>query len=429
MLDAVIRPVLNVRTERLENAGSLIEWCDPLQPVAFIRNGDGIVGFGSRIDFVDALPGRIGRVAEWWAETCATAIVEDHVNLPGTGLVAFGSFAFSDASTEPSFLSVPSIVIGRRGADSWITTVDSGMPVESGTPVDSGTSVAPRPLGPPPQEQLGPGSLRAFSPGSMSEDAYRAAVRTATEAIGAGRAEKVVVARELVARIPAMSDRRVILARLASAYPDTFAFAVNGLVGASPETLVRVTDGLVSARVLAGTAARGADATADAAARAAITSSSKDRAEHEFALASVVAALGPYTTDLNADSAPFAIALPNLFHLASDVSGSLAAGSTVLDLVGALHPTAAVAGTSTRAALKLIDELEPFDRGRYAGPVGWVDSHGDGEWAVALRCAQIDEDGWVTAWAGAGIVADSDPSAELAETELKFRPVREAFEL
>ncbi len=417
MLVAVIRPVLNVRTVRLENAGSLIEWCDPLQPVAFIRNGDGIVGFGSRIDFVDALPGRILRLAEWWAEACATAIVEDDVNLPGTGLVAFGSFAFSDASSEPSFLTVPSIVIGRRGADSWITTVDSGLPV------------APRPLGPPPQEQRGPGSLRAFSAGSMSEDAYRAAVLAATEAIGAGRAEKVVIARELIAHIPAMSDRRVILERLARAYPDTFAFAVNGLIGASPETLVRVTDGLVSARVLAGTAARGADATADAAARTAITSSSKDRAEHDFALASVVAALGPYTTDLNADSVPFAIALPNLFHLASDVSGSLAAGSTVLDLVGTLHPTAAVAGTSTPAALELIDELEPFDRGRYAGPVGWVDSHGDGEWAVALRCAQIDEDGSVTAWAGAGIVADSDPSAELAETELKFRPVREAFEL
>ena len=417
MLVAVIRPVLKVRTERLENAGSLIEWCDPLQPIAFVRNGDGLVGFGSRFDYVDASPGRIPRIAEWWAELSATAIVEDDVNLPGTGLVAFGSFAFSDGSNEPSFLCVPSIVIGRRGADSWITTVDSGTPV------------APRPLGLPPQDQLGPGLLRAFSPGSMSEDAYRAAVRMATDAIRGGRAEKVVIARDLVAGIPAMSDRRVILARLASAYPDTFAFAVNGLVGASPETLVRVTDSLVSARVLAGTAARGADATADAAARVAITSSSKDQTEHEFALASVIAALEPHTTDLDADSASFAIALPNLFHLASDVSGKLAAGCTVLDLVGALHPTAAVAGTPTAVALELIDELEPFDRGRYAGPVGWVDSHGDGEWAVALRCALVAEDGSVTAWAGAGIVAGSDPSAELAETELKFRPVREAFGL
>ena len=416
-LVAVIRPVLNVRTERLENAGVLIEWCDPLHPTAFIRNGDGLVGFGSRFDYVDASPGRVTRLAEWWAELSATAIVEDDVNLPGTGLVAFGSFAFSDTSTEPSFLCVPSIVIGRRGADSWITTVDSGMPV------------TPLPLGPPPQEQLGPGSLRAFDAGAMSEDAYREAVCTATGTIRAGRAEKVVIARDLVAGIPAMSDRRVILERLATAYPDTFAFAVNRLIGASPETLVSVTDGLVSARVLAGTAARGADATGDAAARIAIARSGKDRAEHEFALASVVAALGPHTTDLNADSAPFAIALPNLFHLASDVSGNLAAGSTVLDLVGALHPTAAVAGTPTAVALELIDELEPFDRGRYAGPVGWVDSHGDGEWAVALRCARIDEDGSVTAWAGAGIVADSDPSAELAETELKFRPVREAFGL
>jgi len=417
MLVAVIRPVLNVRTEWLENADPLIEWCDPLSPTAFLRNGDGLIGLGPRFTFADTLHGRIPRIAEWWAELCATAHVEDAVNLPGTGLVAFGSFAFSDVSTEPSFLCVPTVVIGRRGSASWITTVDSGMPV------------APRPLGPPPHEQPGPGSLSTFSPGATSEAAYRSAVAAATEAIRAGRAEKVVIARELVASIPALSDRRVILDRLANAYPDTFAFAVNGLIGASPETLVRVTDGVVSARVLAGTAARGTDAAADAAARTAITGSSKDQAEHEFALASVVAALKPHTTALNADSAPFAITLPNLFHLASNVSGGLAAGSTVLDLVGALHPTAAVAGTPTAAALELIDELEPFDRGRYAGPVGWVDSRGDGEWAVALRCARIAEDGSVTAWAGAGIVAESDADAELAETELKFRPVRDALGL
>ncbi|MCY7413753.1 MAG: isochorismate synthase, partial [Salinibacterium sp.] len=155
--------------------------------MAFLRNGDGLVGFGSRIDFADAATDRLPRIMEWWAELCAAALVEDEVNLPGTGLVAFGSFAFSATSADPSVLSVPAVVIGRRGGVSWMTTIDGGLPA------------AQQPRGPPPHEQLGPGSLKSLSPGAMSEDAYRAAVVTATAAIVAGRAEKVVVARELLA--------------------------------------------------------------------------------------------------------------------------------------------------------------------------------------------------------------------------------------
>jgi menaquinone-specific isochorismate synthase len=139
-----------------------------------------------------------------------------------------------------------------------------------------------------------------------------------------------------------------------------------------------------------------------------------------------MAALAVHASGVSTNPQPFPLALPNLWHLASDVTGTLSDGSSSLDLVAALHPTAAVAGTPTDAALHLIAELEPFDRGRYAGPVGWVSAGGDGEWAVALRCAQIDAS-TVRAFAGAGIVADSDPARELAETELKFRPIVEAF--
>jgi len=128
-----------------------------------------------------------------------------------------------------------------------------------------------------------------------------------------------------------------------------------------------------------------------------------------------------------ASELPFTLKLPNLWHLASDVEGTLVDGSTALDLVGALHPTAAVAGTPTALALALIERLEPFDRGRYAGPVGWVGANGDGEWAVAVRSAQVAPNGDVTAYAGAGIVGDSVPERELVETRLKFRPVVEAF--
>ena len=181
----------------------------------------------------------------------------------------------------------------------------------------------------------------------------------------------------------------------------------------------------MSARVLAGSAARGADATADATAASTLSASRKDVEEHSFAIRSVLDALGPLSTALTARP-PYALRLPNLWHLASDVTGTLRGGSSALDLVAALHPTAAVAGSPTAAALDLIAELEPFDRGRYAGPVGWVDAHGDGEWAIALRCAQVDGE-TVTAYAGAGIVAGSDPARELAETALKLRPIVEAF--
>lgn len=404
-----------MRTVAMDDPGDLIAWAHALQPTAFLRGGDGLVGYGSRVDFVHSAGDRIAALADWWQQLAARAVVHDEVNLPGTGLVAFGSFAFSDDSAQSSILTVPAVVIGRSKGRSWITIIDGGMPVQ------------PTPLGPDFADQLGPGSLEPLTPGAMSPSEYVDAVTTAAVAIADGRANKVVIARDLVGSIPAMADRRHLLSRLAESYPDTYAFAVNGLIGASPETLVRVSGGTVSARVLAGTSARGVDAEADDLARDAISHSPKDLGEHVFALSSVLEALAPHTQQLSASERPFALTLPNLLHLASDVTGTLNDASTPLDLVRALHPTAAVAGTPTDAALSLIAELEPFDRGRYAGPVGWVSATGDGEWAIALRCAHIDDEGNVTAWAGAGIVADSVPERELAETELKFRPIADAL--
>ena len=204
-------------------------------------------------------------------------------------------------------------------------------------------------------------------------------------------------------------------------------FAVDGLVGATPETLARTDGTRLTARVLAGSAARGADAVADRAAAEALAASAKDVEEHAFAIASLVDALRPLATDLRVDPEPFRLQLPNLWHLASDVQATLPVGTTSLDVADALHPTAAVAGTPTDVAVRLVAELEGVDRGRYAGPVGWFGASGDGEWMLALRSAQIDPDGTVTAWAGAGIVGGSDPQREVAETALKFRPIRDAL--
>ncbi len=385
-----------------------------MRPAVFLRNGDGIIGYGERARYQHSGSNRVADIARWWRDISAAAIVHDEVDLPGTGLVALGSFAFSDVSPDASVLTIPAVVVGRRDGKAWITTVDGGLPVSS------------QRLGPQPHDQLGPGSFAPLEAGAHTPDGYRASIEAVLREIAAGRVNKVVLARDLVGSIPAMSDRRWVVARLAEAYPDTFTFAVDGLLGSSPETLVRVSDGEMSARVLAGTAARLADPTEDAAAARELGASSKNRSEHQLAVGGVLESLAPHATGVM-HTEPFALQLPNLWHLATDVRGALFDGRSALDLVAALHPTAAVAGVPTDAALQLIAELEPRDRGRYAGPVGWVDASGDGEWAIALRCATVDEEGVVTAWAGAGIVAGSDPDKELAETELKFRPIRGAL--
>ena len=178
--------------------------------------------------------------------------------------------------------------------------------------------------------------------------------------------------------------------------------------------------------MLAGTTSRGENSEADVAKSNALAASEKNLQEHRFAVESMVDALTPFCSTVDTDEKPFSLALPDLWHLASDVYGKLKNNISVLDLAAFLHPTAAVAGTARADAQALIAELEPFDRGGYAGPVGWIGADGDGEWAIALRGGLIEEN-VLTAFAGCGLVADSEPEAELAETELKFAPVRGAF--
>ncbi len=198
------------------------------------------------------------------------------------------------------------------------------------------------------------------------------------------------------------------------------------MVGATPELLIRRTGGDIESLVLAGTTARG-DTPADDRARAArLFASPKDREEHRYAAEMVRDALTPLCADLTVPTEPELLTLPNVTHLASPLRGRLAADRSVLDVVAALHPTPAVCGTPTGTALDLIRELEGMDRGRYAGPVGWVDARGDGEWGIALRCAEIDGTR-ARLFAGCGIVADSDPDAELAEARTKFRPMQYAL--
>ncbi|WIA99140.1 isochorismate synthase MenF [Curtobacterium sp. MCBA15_012] len=410
-------PALTVSTRILDDPGDVLRHTLRDAPLAFVRGGDGIVGIGEAHRWTFSGPDRMRQASAAWRELVAAATVDDPVQLRGSGLVAFGSFAFADDSGEQSVLVVPRVVIGRHRGKAWLTAVDT---TPDPAPLTFSRTSVPVPV-------VGGHVSVAFGPGAVDEDAYAAAVADAVRRITAGDADKVVLARDLVGTLPPDADLRAVLLDLAAAYPQCVTFAVDGLVGATPETLARTDGTELSARVLAGSAARGDDPVSDRAAAEALAASAKDVEEHGFAIASLLEALRPIASDLRADPEPFRLQLPNLWHLATDVRATLPPGTTSLDVADALHPTAAVAGTPTDVAVRLVAELEGVDRGRYAGPVGWMGASGDGEWMLALRSAQVSADGTVRAWAGAGIVAGSDPAREVAETALKFRPIRDAL--
>ena len=241
----------------------------------------------------------------------------------------------------------------------------------------------------------------------------------------------MVLARDLeVAHRAAASTCAGCCSGWPSGYPNVLDFAVDGLVGATPELLVRRERGLVTSRVLAGTIRRTGDDEHDLALAASLARSRKDLEEHEYAVRSVAEALAPHCASMNVPEAPFVLHLPNVMHLATDVAGVLRRRrAPSLTLAASLHPSAAVCGTPTAAAAELIDELEHMDRGRYAGPVGWMDANGDGEWGIALRSAPSTpgDASRLRLFAGCGIVAGSDPEAELAESDAKLVPMRDAL--
>ncbi|WP_199286553.1 isochorismate synthase [Salinibacterium hongtaonis] len=416
-------PALTVETSPIADPGPLAAHLDRDRPLLWRRRGFGIRGHGEAVRLEFSGEHRMTDAAAAWKQLVAAATITDPLRVPGTGLVAFGTFTFAADSAQTSVLIVPSVVVGRAEGRFWLTRIRQSTDASTGTGTD-GPFAADLPA----TEPLGTRPHVALTPGSLSPEGYTTIVGEGVRRIRDGLLSKVVLARDLTGRLDDGGDIRTTIATLADGYPDCWTFAVDGFFGASPETLVGVHSGTVTARVLAGSAARGTDAASDLDAATALATSTKDQDEHEFAVQSVLSSLRPHSRGVVASETPFTLKLPNLWHLASDVEGLLDDGATSLDLIQSLHPTAAVAGTPTPDAVRLLGELEPFDRERYAGPVGWVDADGDGEWAVALRSAQLDADGTVTAWAGAGIVADSVPEQELVETRMKFRPIADAFD-
>jgi menaquinone-specific isochorismate synthase len=407
---APLPTTLGVRTSPIADPGSLVELLpDARNPLSWLRGGDGLVGWGEVARFSGRGPDRFRAADAWWRELTGRLDVRDEVGAPGTGPVAFASFTFA-ADSPGSALVVPRVLVGRRGDRAWVTEFTTGdTSVRAVEPVRA------------------TGRLR-YADGDLPVVGYRRAVAEAVRRMRAGELAKAALAHDLLAVADAPIDPRFLLARLAERYPTCWSFAVDGLVGATPEMLISRSGATVRSRVLAGTLWPDGTATpADLAAR--LLGSTKDRHEHALAVESLAAALRPLCTRLDVPATPAVIALPNVSHLASDVTGALdpADPPSLLRLAEAVHPTAAVGGTPRAAAVDLIAELERMDRGRYAGPVGWVDGNGDGELGIALRCAQLD--GPVARlFAGCGVVADSDPDTEVREAAAKLAAVRDALE-
>ena len=404
---------LSVRahTVAIDDPGDLWALLPDPSGLAWLRHGEGLVGWGEALRIpLSGGPGRFERAAATLRELFDRADVTDDVGQPGTGPVAFGAFTF-DPEQPGSVLVIPRVVVGHRHGRTWRTTIAEG----------SGDSAAPVPTPPAPPERV------RYAGSSLSEVRWLEAVDRAVGEIHRGAYGKVVLARDRRVWSKAPFDARVLVQRLAGTFPDCYTFACDGLVGATPELLVRRMDGVAQSTVLAGSAARGADPAADRRLGEGLVHAAKDREEHAFAVESVRTELATLCAELTVDPRPHLLRLANVQHLATNLRGRLHTPVTALEIAGRLHPTAAVCGTPTATAMEAIRALEGMDRSRYSGPVGWVDGRGDGEWGIALRCAELDG-ARARLFAGAGIVAASLPEAELEETRIKLRAMQSAFE-
>ena len=404
---------------------------------SWVHEGRGLISLGRALVIEASGADRIEALRAAWRAVVGAAWWRDALVRPGTGPVALGAITFSPSSEQSSVLVVPEVLVGCDDSGAWLTTVvsgaDDGSEPEHPDPemlLEAMTAQARAAADREPASDDGEsGGTTAVEAGALSEEQWCRAVCATQERMRAGQARKVVLARDVLAYPAAPLPTGTVLQHLARDYPSTWVFAVDQMVGASPELLLRLRDRRLMSRVLAGTARRhaGEDALATARLASWLEGSEKNNREHELARDSAITALEPLCSVVEAP-ARFVLTLPNVLHLASDVTGVVAGDTGALALVDALHPTAAVCGTPTQAAARLIEEAESMDRGRYAGPVGWVDWHGEGEWCIALRSAQLPEAGPgprspARVFGGGGIMPDSEPVDELAETTAKMRPM------
>ena len=450
-------------------------------------------------------PRRIEQLRQAWRHEVGQASWVDQVRRPGSGPLALGAITFSATSQASSVLVVPQVLVGRDRQGWWLTRFElspattaprgevfRGQPYTpqlsfvravaenaaenagladildfvcacaqgqaasatktSPAGAKSHTSAATSASSPAAVGQTSPAaveSAKTSQSSTLSYSQWTGAVELATQALKQNRAIKVVLARD--SYLNSSLTLGAALEHLATRFATTWTFSVDGMIGASPEMLLQLREREVFSRVLAGTARRQANMDQSELEQLAdwLRGSPKNSREHQLAAASAVKALTPITEQLRV-SEPFTLTLPNVIHLATDIYGQVAGDTGALALVEALHPTAAVCGTPTAAAAQLIGELEGMDRERYAGPVGWVDWRGEGQWCIALRSGQVlaptaqtagtqsgpagypmgnQPVGSVRIFAGAGIMPDSVAADELAETNAKMAPMRAALGL
>ena len=383
---------LTARTVRIDNAGvDLLAFAGD-DGVLFERAGAGLAGRGVALRVEAAHVG----------ESLAAIAVDDEVGLPGCGPVAVGAMPF--LPDDRATMIVPRTILGRAlDGTTWMTTIGPEPAL-----------AAPSPAGTRPPDRF---TLIAARP----HDEWLDVIGDAIAEIRAGRLRKMVLAREVTVEANRPILPTHVAARLRALYPSCMLFSVEGFVGASPELLVSRQGLEVRSQPMAGTIPRSGDPKVDDQMAATLMSSRKDRLEHRLVVDAVAGALSPCCQVLDVPSEPSIVPLRNVCHLGTTITGSLTEpGRSAWDLAAMLHPTPAVAGTPTDDALACIAAIERLDRGRYAGPVGWVDARGDGEWAVGIRSAQISGSR-ARLLAGVGVVADSEPEAELAETQLKLQ--------
>jgi menaquinone-specific isochorismate synthase len=390
----------------------------------FTSEGGGLAGRGEalRIELPDGLSDldAISGVHH----VLAAIHSNDPLGLPGTGPVAMGALPFDPAA--PGHLVVPRRIFGRLGDRGWITTIESydagpgavvlGPAHERSTDEPQGRS----PGESPDQFQLTP---------TMPHAEWKQIVAAAVEMLDRGDLAKVVLARcvDIEAnRAFVISD---VLERLAALYPSCMLYSIEGFVGASPELLVSRTAEFVESHPLAGTVARSGDAHGDELLVARLMGTPRIRREHQVVVEAIASGLGPVCAELAVPATPSVLGLRNVSHLATHITGRLAPGPrppSALEVASLIHPTPAVGGRPTPEAIGYLQKVEGFERGRYAGPVGWVDSRGDGCYALGIRCATVSGRS-ARLYAGNGIVAGADPAEELAETQLKLQALLAAL--
>lgn len=484
----------------------------PTSVSCWLHEGYGLVGLGRLLtlsapstptESVSTPPRRIEQLRQAWRHEVGQASWVDQVRRPGSGPLALGAITFSATSQASSVLVVPQVLVGRDRQGWWLTRFElsptttaprsevfRGQPytpqlsfvrtvAENAGLADildfvcaQGQAASATKTSPAGAQAHASAATSASSPdvvaqtnapavgqaseptktsqsSTLSDSQWTGAVELATQALKQNRAIKVVLARD--SYLSSSLTLGATLEHLATCFATTWTFSVDGMIGASPEMLLQLREREVFSRVLAGTARRRANMDQGELEQLAdwLRHSPKNSREHQLAAASAVKALTPITEQLRV-SEPFALTLPNVIHLATDIYGQVAGDTGALALVEALHPTAAVCGTPTAAAAQLIGELEGMDRERYAGPVGWVDWRGEGQWCIALRSGQVlsptaqpadmqsgpagypmgnQPVGSVRIFAGAGIMPDSVAADELAETNAKMAPMRAALGL